>query len=636
MALEGVGSGHQTTVDLSLVPYPHSVSIRGSPLRPLPSMYLHISAEASATLRRRAQILAQQFTAYGTRTSLAAATHLQHNQALLTSSPTVAKRWEQQSKPLRGMAMNPEGYRLSVTSEGALIQGQDERGLFWGGQTLLQIIETGREVPGMEIEDGPLLPYRAIHLDLRGWPPTREYIERTIDRLARCKINVLILEYERHFQFNSQHGLAHRDAFPASYVAELDLYAKDRGIQLVPLLHCIGNLNYLLRLDAYKEIREDPRFFQQACPTNSTTTDIYIAMAEDLLAVHSSNLFHIGGDQARFLGGCPACKNRAKILGGRASLYLEYIGKITRYMESRQRHVLLWDGLVSNMNDEQINWLSRDTVLCFMNSSGQGGRATPTILTPLDRYKQLGRRVWGTSSRLPMAKFENFDNIDAWTEAAEMGYLEGLILATWTREFAQGPLLAPPEIAWPAALYGAERAWGGRKNTKREDFLARFAGSFFGVQERQGQERLWGVFDLLIREYPRETREMIRSVHQLAHRNRETLEFLDAWCRLGAFQYYLEQFEKACAANYDAFQNGTADPFHGGRLHWRIEDLKAHVSELTKTFRTAAARISTPAAAEEFLNCNLAYGVRRLDEMGALLDGYPSPEKEWQQPVKGV
>ena len=44
----------------------------------------------------------------------------------------------------------------------------------------------------------------------------------------------------------------------------------------------------------------------------------------------------------------------------------------------------------------------------------------------------------------------------------------------------------------------------------------------------------------------------------------------------------------------------------------------------------------TPAAAEEFLNCNLAYGVRRLDELGELLDGYPSPEKEWQQPVKGV
>ncbi|MCW8132291.1 MAG: family 20 glycosylhydrolase [Planctomycetota bacterium] len=637
MGIAGFGTDQgQAKADLRLIPYPPHVSFKGAPMRPLPSQFLHVAGDAQANTRVRAKIVADQLAACGIRVQVTASTALHGHQALFTSTPTVTKKWEQSCKPLRGLCAKPEGYRLTIASDGALIQGIDEHGFFYAGQTLRQLVEDGQEIPGMEIEDGPLLPFRAIHLDCRGWPPSRTCLERTIDLLASYKINVLVLEYERHFAFNSQPGLSSKDALPPNYLADLDLFALDRGVKLVPLQHCIGNLNYMLRMDPYKDLREDPRYFQMACPSNPATTDIFIAMAEDLIAAHSSQLFHIGGDQARFLGVCPQCKARSKQLGGRASLYLEYIGKLVRYLNSRNRHVMVWDDLFRNMSDQQVSWMPQDSILTFWNYSGHGGRATQAILPTLDRYKQLGRRVWGAASRLPTTKYENFDNIDAWTEAAEMGYLEGLLTTTWTREYALGPLLAPPEVAWPGALYAAERSWGGRKNATREEFLMRFASRFFGIVEPPVQQRIWGVYDLLVRDYPREAREVIHQVLPAARRNRETLEFIDAWCRMGAFNYYLKMFEQACAADYDHLQSGQADPFHAGRLYWRVEDLKSKIAELTQAFRAASGKISPSASCDEYLNSNLAYGIGRLDELAGLLEGYPSPEKEWQQPVKGV
>lgn len=635
MGIAGFASDQaQTKLELKLIPYPHHVSFRGAPFRPLPSLFLHVAGDAQASTRARAKILAEQLSARNMRVQVSASTALHGHQALLTSAPTVTKKWEQAAKPLRGLCAKPEGYRLTVASDGAFVQGNDEKGFFYGGQTLRQLLEDGQDVPGLEIEDGPLLPFRAIHLDMRGWPPTRACLERTIEQFAGYKINTLILEYERHFSFNSQPGLSSKDALPPNYLSDLDLFAQERGIQLIPLQHCIGNLNYMLRLDPYKELREDPRYLQQACPTNPATTDIFIAMAEDLMAAHSAPYFHLGGDQARFLGVCPACKNRSKQLGGRASLYLEHAGKLVRYLNSRSRTALVWDDLFRNMTDEQIAWMPPETVLMFWNYAGQGGRATPSILTTLDRYKQLGRRVWGTASRLPTVKYESFDNIDAWAEAGEMGYLEGLVVTTWTREYALGPLLAPPEVSWPAGLYAAERSWSGRKNATREEFLLRFGARFFGIVETSAQQRLWGAFDLYVRDYPREAREIIQQVLPACTRNRETLELLDAWCRIGSFNYYLRMFEQACAADYDHLQSGEADPFHAGRLYWRVEDLKAKLPELTQRFRAATAPLSPPSSADEYLNNTLAYGIRRLDELAGLLEGYPSPEKEWQQPVK--
>jgi hypothetical protein len=391
----------------------------------------------------------------------------------------------------------------------------------------------------------------------------------------------------------------------------------------------------MLHLEPYKDLREDPRYFQQACPCHPETFEIYTAMLEDILAVHPGELFHIGGHAPRLLGSCPACAARAQQLGGHSSLYLEYIGKVMRYLGGRGRHPFLWDDVVRDMTDEQLQWLPKEAVLGMTYyGPGKEGRASPEMLNPLDRYKKLGRAVWGVASRLPAEGHQAFDNLDVWTEAAEMEYIQGLVVTTWTRDQSLGPLLAPPEIAWAEACYAAERAWGGSGRTKREEFCLRFPARFFGLREEAERGRCWSAFELLLHGHPREAREFIQAVGEGCKRNRDTLAFLDAWCAIGSFKDYVERFERAVASNYRSLRAGEGDPFQAGRLRWRIEDLRARMPELVRVFRERAARLSPPGSADEFLSNEVTYARTRLDDLVNILSRYPLPDRGWQQPVR--
>ncbi|GMV82555.1 MAG: hypothetical protein AMXMBFR7_37390 [Planctomycetota bacterium] len=620
--------------ELNLLPQPLSISPHGAPWRLPPSLFLHLSAAPLPGFRARAKIIAEQITDLGTRTQLQTSDVLLANQGFLTTSPSVPRSWSRNPRPMRGPGRKPEGYRMTVQEDGVLIEAADENGFYYAGQTLQQIAEDRGDIPGLIIEDGPLLPVRAVHLDFKGWPPKREYLESLIDKLSHYKFNTVILEYEDYFSYNSQPGLSAQGALPPNYIQSLDAMAKERGILLIPLLNALGNVGYVLRHDPYKELREDPRYLQMFCPSHPSTLEIFTAMAEDLLACHSGGLFHVGGDHTRFLGHCAACQARARQIGGRSSLYLEHFGKAARYLSGRSQGVLMWDEQIREMTDEQIKWLPPEVLLLLNDYPSNAGRPGQTMLTALDRYKKLDRSAWGVVARQPSFKYEAFDGLDAWSEAADLGLIGGLLTTAYTRETSLGPQLAPADLAWPALLYASERSWGGRKQVTRQEFLLRYGARFHGIKERVDQERLWGVYDCQLRDYAREARDLIHEVFDKCRRNRKTLTFLDTWLSLSAFDHYVDRFDKAVASDYLNIQSGQADPFSTGRLRFRVEDLKAKAGDLVNNFRLASKHMCLDSAVEEHLNCNLAYGLRRLDALQEVLEHYPMPDKDWQQSVR--
>ncbi len=629
----GASGFRRKSAELNLIPLPDEIHMKGAPFRTSPGLYLHIPTETLPGLRQRAKILADQLTALGARTQLSTTTALSGAQGLLCSAPEVLKQFGQMGRSMRDAGLPPSGYRLNVTSEGIFFHARDEDGFFYAGQTIRQLHEDGKDIPGMEIEDGPRVRYRGVHLDFRGWQPTNEYLEWTIDQLAKLKFNVLILEYANHFEFGSQPGVAGKEAFPGSYIADLDLFAKDRGIQLIPLLNCIGNQEYLLKLEPYRELREDPRYLQQFCPNHPSTAEIQAAMSEDLLAAHSSPYFHVGADGARFLGICPSCKARAKEVGGRSSLLLEYLGKICRYLNSRGKTVMIWNERFARMTDEQLRWLPRECIFAFHEFGADTEEEKTTNRMELERYRAMNRPVWASTSRAMSSGNSVFDKIDQCAEAAETGMLEGMILTSETRERGGGPLAEPPELTWPAVYYMAERAWAGRNRVDQDELKPRLGTRLYGVQNPEASNRVAGIYDLINKDYPREARRYLRHVFDASSLNQEMLLFLDAWCRVQSFLGYTKRFEEAVAAQHDLLQNGEADPFHAGRLRWRIEELKSRAPEILKSFRSAGARICVPAAAEEFMSGRMGFALQMLDDLEDQLRDYPLPDEEWQQPV---
>ena len=617
---------------LNLLPSPRNVSFRGAPFRPTPSNYLYVSTNANVAVRRKCHILCKQLEDIGFRTAMDSSSRLEPTEALFTTSATFPK-WDHIAQPLREAA-GREGYRLSINSEGALLHGADEQGIQYAGATLRQLLEDGPAIPGMEIEDYPLLPWRVMHLDFKGWPPNAAYLKKTIAILAGLKINAVILEYESHYNFPSQPGLADGHALTPAEAGEIELFAQDLGVALIPLVPCIGNAAHVLKKPEYADLREHPQYFTQYCPVNPASLDVVTAMMDDLRSVHQSKFMHIGGDDTYLMGAHPNSAARIKQLGGPSALYLEHVGKVCRYLLASGHQALIWDDMFRNMSDEQIKWLPPEAVLTAWKYEGQRGRASQDLLTHLERYKRLNRRVWGAATRSPSVRYDSFDNIDAWTEAAELGLLEGLVTTTWTRDHSMGALLAPPENAWPGAFYAAERAWSGSKGMTRDLFPTRFVVRMFGIKDVSSQNRLWAGFDFFLRDHPRKARDLFASEFKQAERGRKTLSFLDAWLALATFKDYVRQFESEISGNFANLQAGRGDPFQCGRLRWRVMDARKKLPAIISNFQQQAGRLTNQAVVQEYLESSVAYSLARMDEMENLLSAYPLPSQEWQQPVK--
>ena len=88
----------------------------------------------------------------------------------------------------------PGGYQLEISPVGGVrIEGNDEAGVFYGVQTLIQLLPTRAGVlpilPTLKIIDYPRFPYRGMHLDVvRHFFPV-DFIKKYIDYLALHKLN---------------------------------------------------------------------------------------------------------------------------------------------------------------------------------------------------------------------------------------------------------------------------------------------------------------------------------------------------------------------------------------------------------------------------------------------------------------
>lgn len=98
-----------------------------------------------------------------------------------------------------GSGLPPEGYRLKITDRGALIEGADSSGVFYGVQTLLQLMpaevygDSGKTLPAaipcVTIEDSPDRAWRGLMLDSARHFMPKEFVLKLLDLMAMHKMN---------------------------------------------------------------------------------------------------------------------------------------------------------------------------------------------------------------------------------------------------------------------------------------------------------------------------------------------------------------------------------------------------------------------------------------------------------------
>ncbi|MFX0065596.1 MAG: family 20 glycosylhydrolase, partial [Candidatus Hermodarchaeota archaeon] len=260
----------------------------------------------------------------------------------------------------------PESYRLFIDNSGITIISADDSGLFYAFKTLFQLIKLYKKnstdrplvLPHLIIEDWPDFPHRGVMLDVsRDKVPRMETLFDLIELLSSWKINQVQLYMEHTFAY-SGHEKVWQDASPftAEEIIQLDIYCRERYIDLVPNQNSFGHFHRWLSHDPYRELAEVPEGLEHAfslkkepfslCPTDPRSIELLADLYNQLLPHFSSQQFNVGLDETWDLG-----KGRSKEIcakKGKGKVYFEFLQKIHALVTERDLIMQYWADIVFN------------------------------------------------------------------------------------------------------------------------------------------------------------------------------------------------------------------------------------------------------------------------------------------------
>jgi len=336
---------------------------------------------------------------------------------------------------------SPEGYLLTINGGNAEITARGEAGLFYGCQTLEQLLEDSRDyntvIPACKITDYPALGYRAVHIDVKHHlDPGNVYYE-TIDRLSRYKINAVIFEFEDKLRYKRQPLVGAPQAISIDEMAALTGYARDRNIEISPLVQGLGHATFILKHGQYAHLRELDWNRWAFCPLDEGTYEVLFGMYRDAMeATPGSKYLHIGGDEIGNIGLCSRCKPTAD-REGLLSLNLYWLKRVCEFVRANGRIPVFWDdmplkesGVYQTTRDNQITGSRLDEVWndselklrkviaefpenCIYMRWNYSMARQPGNIRAIDWYRDHGLNVWiATAAQSGQAVLLPFDDRD--------------------------------------------------------------------------------------------------------------------------------------------------------------------------------------------------------------------------------
>lgn len=309
----------------AVIPLPATVTMTGgAPFPVTDSTRVAIPANASADVERVGRTLATLLSPGLVREPLRNAAGAQPPAGAITL---------QLDQQLEGVG--DEGYQLQVTRERAVIGARTAAGLFYGVQTVRQLLPAAIEyrgawqrrlsIPAVRITDAPRFGWRGAMLDVSRHFLGPDDVKRYIDAMVLYKLNRLHLhlsddqgwriEIRAWPRLATHGGSTQVGGGPGGYYtqaqyADLVAYARDRFVTVVPEIDMPGHTNAMLA--SIPELNCDgaapPLYtgvrvgFSVVCAARDTTYAILGDIIREIAALTPGPWFHIGGDEVEKLG----------------------------------------------------------------------------------------------------------------------------------------------------------------------------------------------------------------------------------------------------------------------------------------------------------------------------------------------
>ncbi|NMC06480.1 MAG: family 20 glycosylhydrolase [Candidatus Lokiarchaeota archaeon] len=199
-----------------------------------------------------------------------------------------------------------EGYHLDVLDDAIVIAANTPAGLFYGVQLLYQLlVEDGKRliVPRVTVDDHPKMAIRGLSQDIsRGQSPSVEAVKRHIKVMSRFRLNMYQFYIEDMFAFTKYPRIGKgRGALTAAAIKELDAYAKQYHVEIVPIFQNLSHMENMLEDPDIMELGEFPGAGSLDL-SNPKIYDFLRDLFDEIAPAFSSPRFHIGCDESWDVG----------------------------------------------------------------------------------------------------------------------------------------------------------------------------------------------------------------------------------------------------------------------------------------------------------------------------------------------
>jgi hypothetical protein len=280
--------------ELPLVPWPASVR-PGEGALPLTGRTLELVVSGGDAARRAAELVASQMLATpGIELRIA---HRDAPDLSIMSGEA----------PAASAVESAEAYALHVTPGGLRLDAGDEAGLYYGLQTLAQLVrERGDrlEIPSVLIIDRPALRVRGMYLHWLNNDAGFATAKRVIAALSRLKINTVFIDVGAQMQYETRaFPVTGANAFSKEQMRELVEFARRHHIDLCPYYQLYGHSNWIGNEPGWRHLMERPDHISwysswnwQLPETRAFARDILREAAE----VFEPKFIHLGHDEIEF------------------------------------------------------------------------------------------------------------------------------------------------------------------------------------------------------------------------------------------------------------------------------------------------------------------------------------------------
>ncbi|QQL44770.1 beta-N-acetylhexosaminidase [Sulfuriroseicoccus oceanibius] len=420
-----------------------------------------------------------------------------------------------------GLTGPADSYEMTVTSEQIRIAGNTEAGVFYGIQSLLQLlpaeifsdeeVQADWQVPAVRISDSPRFAVRGMMLDSGRQFHTVEFIKQFIDELASMKMNTFhwhlteldgwrieIKKYPKLSEiganlkgrgFKQQQGFYTQDE-----IREIVRYAAERYVTIIPEIDIPGHAYAALAsypellacngaVPGEDEVSYPNRFREIMCAGKPSTYKFCTDVLTEVMALFPSRRIHIGGDEA-FKGRWEKCAdcNHALKQGGHGSfhhLQVDLSNRIADFLGQSNRQAVIWSDVYEPEGTQlhsniAVSWWralqAGDKVFQKAVNNGVEVICSPNTYTYLN-FPVTPWRGYKSDRTFDLKTAYEENTIDpavAKVPADKHALVQGVIGAVWTDDGLLQEMVF--QRLYPRVYAIAEIAWHGGEKEPFESF----------------------------------------------------------------------------------------------------------------------------------------------------------------------